>query len=131
MDVVLRALDEVNVMFDQVKAREEPTPAAPELLEALERIANGESVGGEAAEPEPEPEAEIEAEAEAEPEVAASAGEAVADGDITDDEFENLLDALNEEEDAAPAKSLCACQTGGYEQACCSTGRRKSGCVQQ
>ena len=125
MDVVLRALDEVNVMFDQVKAREEPTPAAPELLEALERIANGESVGGEAAEPEPEPEAEIEAEAE--PEVAASAGEAVADGDITDDEFENLLDALNEEEDAAPAKAAAPAKPAATSKPAAAPAAEKAG----
>ncbi|MBK8973636.1 MAG: chemotaxis protein CheA [Hahellaceae bacterium] len=104
MDVVLRALDEVNVMFDQVKAREEPTPAAPELLEALERIARGEAGGGAAAEPEPEPEAA----AEEMPESEEAAPEAIAEGDITDDEFENLLDALSDEGEAAPAKPAAA-----------------------
>ena len=38
MDVVLQALDTVNEMFDQVKMREEPSPADPELIAALERL---------------------------------------------------------------------------------------------
>ncbi|WP_288436996.1 Hpt domain-containing protein, partial [uncultured Pseudomonas sp.] len=39
MDVVLQALDSVNEMFGQVREREEPTPASPELLAALARLA--------------------------------------------------------------------------------------------
>ncbi|MGA7800593.1 MAG: Hpt domain-containing protein, partial [Gammaproteobacteria bacterium] len=36
MDTVLKVLDDVNVMFSQVQAGEEPTPADPELLAQLE-----------------------------------------------------------------------------------------------
>lgn len=36
MDVILRALDTVNVMFAEIQNREAPTPAEPELLAELE-----------------------------------------------------------------------------------------------
>ncbi|MGK4664557.1 Hpt domain-containing protein, partial [Pseudomonas aeruginosa] len=49
MDVVLQALDTVNAMFDQVREQSEPTPATPELLAALARLAEPE--GAEPAEP--------------------------------------------------------------------------------
>lgn len=83
MDVVLKSLDTVNEMFDQVRAREEPSPADPQLLKDLERFAKPQEEG----ESEPAPE-----EAPAEP-VAETAGD--GGGDITDDEFEQLLDALD------------------------------------
>src|SRR5690554_6744761 len=38
MDIVLQALDTVNVMFDQVRAGSMPDPASPELLADLERM---------------------------------------------------------------------------------------------
>src|SRR5690606_39174171 len=47
MDVVLLALDAVNVMFDQVKSGIEPHPAPPELLARLEALVRGESPAGE------------------------------------------------------------------------------------
>ncbi|PAU65685.1 chemotaxis protein CheA [Pseudomonas sp. PIC25] len=88
MDVVLQALDAVNEMFSQVRDRTEPTPASPELLAALARLA--EPAGD-------EPAAEAPA-AAAEPEPEASSA------DITDSEFEQLLDALGEPQaEAAPA----------------------------
>lgn len=79
MDVVLPVLDYVNAMFEQVRNREEPTPAPDELIEALDRFA--------------EPASDA---ASAEP----GAAEAAADddgGDITDEEFEQLLNALDED----------------------------------
>ncbi|WP_028945473.1 chemotaxis protein CheA [Pseudomonas vranovensis] len=79
MDVVLEALDTVNSMFGQVRERTDVTPATPELLAALSRLA--EPAGAEqapASAPEPAPEAPVAAEA-----------------DITDTEFEQLLDSLN------------------------------------
>ena len=76
MDVVLEALDAVNGMFTEVRERVTPTPATRELLAALARLA--------------EPAASV----ALEPPVAEVA-EAAA-GDITDSEFEQLLDALTE-----------------------------------
>ncbi|MEE1895177.1 chemotaxis protein CheA [Pseudomonas otitidis] len=91
MDVVLQALDTVNEMFSQVRERSEPTPATPELLAALSRLA--EPAGAS----EPEPVAEVfEPEPEPEPEPEAEEPAAPASGDITDSEFEQLLTALDE-----------------------------------
>ncbi|WP_339528684.1 chemotaxis protein CheA [Pseudomonas mucidolens] len=79
MDVILEALDAVNGMFNEVRERAPVTAATPELLAALARLAEPADLTAapvvEAA-PEPEPVAE--------PEV-----------DVTDSEFEQLLDSLN------------------------------------
>ena len=88
MDVVLEALDTVNSMFGQVRERSDVTPATPELLAALSRLA--------------EP-----AGAEAPAAVAAPVVEApVAEVDITDSEFEQLLDSL----DAVKAEAEAAAE---------------------
>src|SRR5690625_2626133 len=42
MDVVLEALDTINLQFSQLSHGEELTPAAPELIAALERLVSGE-----------------------------------------------------------------------------------------
>ncbi|WP_397449061.1 chemotaxis protein CheA [Pseudomonas sp. NA-150] len=79
MDVVLEALDAVNGMFTEVRERTSVTPATPELLAALARLAEPASAD----------------------EIAAAAPVAVASPmveeseDITDSEFEQLLDSLN------------------------------------
>ncbi|MFK8332954.1 chemotaxis protein CheA [Pseudomonas sp. BJa5] len=79
MDVVLEALDTVNSMFGQVRERTDITPATPELLAALSRLAEP---GGAEQAPAPEP-------------VVEAAPVAPAEADITDTEFEQLLDSLN------------------------------------
>ena len=99
MDVMLQALDTVNVMFQQVRDAEEPTPATPELLAALSRLADPNAAPAEA----PAPAAAV-----AEPVVEAVVKEApAAYGDITDAEFEQLMDALEPaaEAPAAPVGS--------------------------
>ncbi|WP_294736687.1 chemotaxis protein CheA [uncultured Pseudomonas sp.] len=90
MDVILEALDAVNGMFSEVRERAPITAATPELLAALARLA------------EPAANAPV-AEAVAEP-VAEPAG------DVTDSEFEQLLDSLNavKAEAEAPAASAPA-----------------------
>lgn len=114
MDVVLRALDTVNEMFECVRGGEMPPPAEEDLIADLTRLSKPETADEAAAPaaeaPAPEPVAEAPA-AAAEPEApteapaapaaggnAEAAAEAIlaGDGDITDDEFENLLDALDE-----------------------------------
>ncbi len=86
MDAVLQVLDVVNVMFDQVRSGAEPTPADPQLLTELEHLAQPE---------------ETEAPPAARPALAdepasVSAADA-ATGDITDKEFEALLDAVQDD----------------------------------
>ncbi|MCP1508002.1 two-component system chemotaxis sensor kinase CheA [Pseudomonas marginalis] len=77
MDVILEALDAVNGMFSEVRERAPITAATPELLAALARLAEPADTSAapvvEAA-PEPVVEAEV---------------------DVTDSEFEQLLDSLN------------------------------------
>ncbi|SMF03396.1 MULTISPECIES: chemotaxis protein CheA [unclassified Pseudomonas] len=80
MDVVLEALDTVNSMFGQVRERSEVIPATPELLAALSRLAEPAAADAVAAPA-----------AAAEPVAAAPAEEP----DITDSEFEQLLDSLD------------------------------------
>jgi two-component system, chemotaxis family, sensor kinase CheA len=91
MDVVLEALDAVNGMFTEVRERNPITAATPELLAALARLAEPQSADEAAPVTEVAPVAES------------------ASGDITDNEFEQLLDSLNavkaqaESAPAAPA----------------------------
>ncbi|GIZ12158.1 chemotaxis protein CheA [Pseudomonas sp. NCCP-436] len=88
MDVVLAALDTVNGMFAEVRERREPTPASPELLAALARLAEP----GRADEMPPQAEQPV---ASPEPSESVVSVESEA-ADITDSEFEQLLDALDE-----------------------------------
>ena len=95
MDVVLEALDAVNSMFTEVRERSPITAATPELLAALARLA--------------EPQMADEAAPVAE---AVQAPVAEESGDITDNEFEQLLDSLNavkaQAEAPAPVQSAQA-----------------------
>ncbi len=112
MDAVLSALDTVNEMFDEVRAGQMPDSADPELIKQLEFFAEPESddevpPGSEEAPAEevaPEPVVEETApEASLEPPAAAVQD---SEGDITDAEFESLLDALQDEgSSTAPATS--------------------------
>ncbi|KAI2694485.1 chemotaxis protein CheA [Pseudomonas sp. TNT3] len=77
MDVVLEALDAVNGMFTEVRERSPITAATPELLAALARLAEPQSSD------------------EAVPVVDVAPVTESDSGDITDNEFEQLLDSLN------------------------------------
>lgn len=90
MDVVLRVLDVLNVMFNDLRNGEEPTAADPELLEQLEILSRKDESPVAASTP-----------AAQQPAAAAPPSSAEATGDITDQEFESLLDAL--EKDAVAA----------------------------
>lgn len=83
MDVVLEALDAINTMFSQVRERVEPTAATPQLLAALAALAQPASAA-----PVPVPVAPA-------PPVAAGA-------EVSANEFELLLDALDEPPVASP-----------------------------
>lgn len=110
MDVVLRALDAVNEMFEEVRSRQDPTPADPQLLKDLERFAKpadedqapaAEAPVVEAAAPAP---AQVDNGGDELFDIPAAGGSADSGGDITDDEFEQLLDALDGPgAEAAPA----------------------------
>ncbi|MBV4484232.1 chemotaxis protein CheA [Pseudomonas sp. SWRI153] len=93
MDVVLEALDAVNSMFTEVRERAPITAATPELLAALARLA--------------EPQAADEALA-APVEVVEEPVAEGASGDITDNEFEQLLDSLNAVKAQAEAPAAAA-----------------------
>ncbi len=98
MDTILQSLDTVNEQFACVQERSPVPPANPELLEALHKYSNPASADEvvEAApvvEPEPEPEPEPEVVAEAPASGDAIAGDSV--DEITDDEFDRLLDQLH------------------------------------
>src|SRR5690606_23705702 len=92
MDVVLQALDSVNEMFDAVRSGATPDNADPELIERLHQLAKPASEDDVAADDVVAVDSEETADLT---ETAAPAP--VDDGDITDDEFERLLDALDEQ----------------------------------
>jgi len=91
MDVILEGLDSINDMFTLVQAREPLSPAQPQLLAELARLSHPEgSAEAEVAQAEPEPEPEVK-----------SAGS--AEEEISDEEFESLLDELHHAKDAPAA----------------------------
>ena len=99
MDTVLQALDVVTAQFGQIENGADPEPAPPALLEGLERLTVPD---GEA------PEAEAENQESADSSVADEGG-----GDISDDEFEALLDTLEEEKGRAAKSAEPAGENAG------------------
>lgn len=95
MDVVLEALDAVNSMFTEVRERAPITAATPELLAALARLAEPQSADAAPASPVAEMIEELVVEGD-------------ASGDITDNEFEQLLDSLNAVKAEAEAPAAVA-----------------------
>ncbi len=88
MDLILEALDAVNGMFNEVRERAPITAATPQLLAALARLAEPAAL---AAAP-----------------VVEAALEPVAEPDVTDSEFEQLLDSLNAVKAQAEAPAAAA-----------------------
>ena len=104
MDTILQALDAVNEMMDRIRDGEMPEPAEPELLKSLEALAlphDGNTPGVETAAPQPESKPEpATAAADTGPEPRAesrmpSAASAPGADNITEEEFEALLDELH------------------------------------
>lgn len=87
MDTFLKVLDSLNSMFAEVKAGSFPTEADPEIIQQLAAYLSGDAP---IAIPEPDPTPEPEPVAVADP----TENSAESD-DITDDEFEALLDQLH------------------------------------
>ncbi|WP_143871707.1 chemotaxis protein CheA [Catenovulum sediminis] len=104
MDVILQALDTINVMFAQIQNREEPEPADPQLLDTLHKLSHPASEDATTSENNTD-EASIELfdtalDESAQDAVGAENSEQTADSgapldEITDDEFEKLLDQLH------------------------------------
>jgi len=92
MDHFLEVLDILNAQFDQITAGEEPSAASDELLLILENMVKGETE-------------ETPVEAVTEEPVAEAAATEEPQGDITDDEFEALLDAMQGSGEASAAGS--------------------------
>ncbi|MFN4289873.1 MAG: chemotaxis protein CheA [Permianibacter sp.] len=97
MDLVLQVLDVVNRMFDEVRTGNEPTPADPGFLEALQDCADGKLSTPAATTPAV---AEVPAPAPVPSPTAAPTAGSGSD-EITDDEFERLLDELQGAKPAA------------------------------
>jgi len=97
MDAFLRVTDSIHDMFSEVREGVDPTPADPELIETLKRFLAGDDGPEQAASPESRPEPVIETSAA----TASSAG----DDEITDDEFESLLDQLHGDATPTAVKS--------------------------
>jgi two-component system, chemotaxis family, sensor kinase CheA len=95
MDVFLSVLDSLNIMFDDLRAGQEPTPADPEQLHALDLILKGESAVEDVSNNTESPELPTET-VNAETNSETNAETNNNEEDITDKEFENLLDALDE-----------------------------------
>lgn len=85
MDAVLQSLDVINRMFDDVKAGNEPEPADDTLLQLLVDVATGKTGSAETAENIP-----------AAADTLASTAVVPGIDDVTDDEFNSMLDALDD-----------------------------------
>ncbi len=95
MDVVLQVLDAVNCMFVQVKERVELTPASPELIAAVTALVNGDDLVASADVSNPVVE-----------DTNDSAVETEITDDITDEEFEQMLAALDSPLDAEASSAM-------------------------
>jgi two-component system chemotaxis sensor kinase CheA len=107
MDVILQALDAINEMFSAVQNRQPLEPASQDILDALHRLSEPESADEQShavsAPTEPEMsietfEAAVELEAEVVQQSSSHSSVSVSDSgidDISEDEFERLLDELH------------------------------------
>ncbi len=95
MDAFLRVTDSVNDMFDEVKEGIDPTPADPELIQTLEKFLSGGEDTVAEPEPIPEPAPEPVQDPISSTDTEAPLSEAPNRDDITDEEFESLLDQLH------------------------------------
>ncbi len=96
MDVILAVIDVVNLMFQEINEGQDPTPAETELIERLKiySVPESEDASATSSVVEPEPVVAVAEEPEEVP-VQASTDAASPIDEITDDEFEDLLDQLH------------------------------------
>ncbi|KRT55622.1 Chemotaxis protein histidine kinase CheA [endosymbiont of Ridgeia piscesae] len=97
MDVVLNALDVVNEMFDSVRNGIEPEHAAPALIQSLHSFSVPEAEAGAQAKSSGEESSQVQAAAPAESVAPATAKK----GELSDAEFEELLESIQEPAHAA------------------------------
>lgn len=99
MDVVLQALDTVNQQFAEITQGEDISSSDPELIASLKRLVDG---GSSAQSKSDQTDSELQDEDDPTPAATAPEGEDASEvgepGDITDREFEQLLDAIADEE---------------------------------
>lgn len=101
MDVVLRVVDVVNSMFAEIHSGVEPSPSDPGLLEELQGYTQPGSAAPVAATAAP---------------AAGTAAPAAADSnDVTDDEFEAMLDAAQAQKTTAEPPAAAVPKVGGDE----------------
>ncbi|NRA54697.1 MAG: chemotaxis protein CheA [Gammaproteobacteria bacterium] len=100
MDVILEGLDSINDMFTLVQAREPISPAEPQLLAELARLSHPEGSESAAAAPEQK---------------VVSQDVATSDEEISDDEFESLLDELHQAKPAAAVSSTSVSSSSDQE----------------
>ena len=122
MDAFLRVTDSVNDMFGEVREGIDPTPADPELIETLKRFLSAGEEPAPAVEPEPVPASVPETPEVIETPAADVAGDSAPGGgeDITDDEFESLLDQLHggaAPSAVAPAAPIASVDAGKKDSA--------------
>ncbi len=126
MDVILPVVDVLHEMFESIRAGEEPQPASPELLKALEALTEGQgaSEAGEetatadessppaAEQPKSTASSSADEEFDAMLDALAKEGEEKpADDEITEEEFDALLDELHGK-GGAPGKKQDSKQGG-------------------
>jgi len=113
MDVVLLVLDLVNAQFDEVKSGQDPSPAAPSLLTAIESLIAGNDAKAQADLAGASDTDENEASSQSS-EILQTSPELPSDNstpnniDLSDDEFEGFLDAISDSDDETQAEALTA-----------------------
>lgn len=107
MDVILPVLDVLNSQFDSLNSAQEPVSASAELLSSLDRIISGETEDSEATtqveEQVVEQAAEIENNSQQQVNSQSPGSE---EGDMTDEEFEMILDAAGNKSSAGISKDV-------------------------
>jgi two-component system, chemotaxis family, sensor kinase CheA len=103
MDVILQSLDSINAMFVEVQNRQPLTPASPAILEALHHYSEPEGAGS------PPPVAKAVSTPPPAPEPVAAptsvASQSDSVDDITEDEFERMMDELHGKNGSPTASS--------------------------
>jgi len=105
MDAVLQVLDSLNGMFSQLRRRESLSPASPALLKRLQSLALPAAAVPSSPQPSARP-SPPPPPVEAAPRMEAVAAVTEIPDDITDAEFEALLDALHNSPDSATDSAL-------------------------